>query len=102
MRLRPVVRRVLLVLRGPITIDMVKSRCEPFSWGSGELAVCYELPPEADGFREALAAQRSVTEALRAARGSGAESIAIFAVSGRDGDRVEDCARDWGASEVWA
>lgn len=95
-------RRVLLVVRGPIDPEMFRRRYEVISSAQGAIAVCYELPAGHDGFHDALSAQREVTEALRQACGPSAEDIAIFAVSERNGDRVEDYAREWGATEVCA
>jgi hypothetical protein len=94
------VRRVLLVLRGPIDVETVKLRCGPLFAEEAELAVCYQLPQGSHGFHDMLSAQRTMTGALRQACGSRAESIAIFAITEREGDRVEDCARAWGATEV--
>jgi hypothetical protein len=37
---------------------------------------------------------------LRQACGTEAENIPVFAVSDRDGERVEDYARAWGATMV--
>jgi hypothetical protein len=91
-----------MVLRGPIDSDILRKRWEVASAGGAELALCYELAPGHDGCDEALLAQRAVTEALRRACGADAEKIAIFAVSDRDGERVEDYATAWGATIVSA
>lgn len=95
-------RRVLLVLRGPIDVETVKRRWETARADGAEYAVCYQLPQGSHGLPDMLSAQRTVTAALRKACGSRAESIAVFAITDREGDRVEDCARDWGATEVRA
>lgn len=95
-------RRIMLVLRGSIDSELVRQRWQEVSSGAAELAVCYELPTDHNGFRDALEAQRAVTGALRRACGQQAESIAIFAVTDRDGERVDDYARAWGATEVLA
>jgi hypothetical protein len=42
-----------------------------------------------------------VTLALRRIGEAAVESVAVFAASERDGERVDDCARAWGATEVW-
>ncbi len=98
----PPVRRVLLVLRGVIDADTVKRRCAEVAYEPLDLAVCYELPSGHDSFDDALSAQRALTELLREACGARAESVPIFTVSDRDGDRVDDYAREWGATEVCA
>jgi len=92
----------MLVLRGPIEEAMVKQRWQTVSAEPGEVAVCYELPPGKDGFHEALHAQRAITLALRHTCGSRAEQVAVFAVSDREGERLEDYAREWGATVVRA
>lgn len=92
----------MLVLRGSIDSETMLQRWKEASLDFAELAVCYELPPDRNGFRDALMAQRAVTGALRRACGPQAESIAIFAVTDRDGERVDDYARAWGATEVRA
>jgi hypothetical protein len=96
---RPV-QRVLIVMRGPIDAEVLRRRCESMAEGAAVLAICYELPSGSEGLPEAVQAQRTITEALRAGCGSRAESIAIFAVTDREGDRVADCAREWGATMV--
>jgi hypothetical protein len=81
---------------------MVKTRWETVSAEPGEVAVCYELAPGKDGFHEALNAQQAITLALRQTCGPRAEQVAVFAVSEREGERVEDYAREWGATVVCA
>jgi hypothetical protein len=92
----------MLVLSGPIDAAMVSQRWQAWASEIAEFAVCYELPVDQNGFRDALAAQRAVTQALRRACGQQAETIAIFAVTDREGERVGDYAREWGATEVSA
>ena len=94
------VRRVLLILHGPIDVETIRRRWEAAVADDVEYAVCYQLPRDNQGFRDILSAQRTVTAALREVCGTRAESMAIFAITDRDGDRVEDCAREWGATEV--
>ena len=89
-------------MRGPIEASAVSARLEGESWGSSEFAFCYELPADRNGLRDALEAQRALTEVLRQVCGQGAESIPIFAVSNRAGERVEDYALAWGATVVRA
>ncbi len=62
--------------------------------------MCYELPPGQNSFKDALRAQRTVTHALRQVCGAEAENVPIFAVSDREGERVEDYAQAWGATVV--
>jgi hypothetical protein len=78
----------------------VKQLWQTVAADKGEVAFCYEMSPESDGLGDGLLAQRAVTEALRQACGDAAESIAVFAVSDRDGERVSDIAREWGATVV--
>jgi hypothetical protein len=100
--LPPAVIRVLLLMRGPIEASAVTARLEGEAWGASEFAFCYELSADQDGIPEALEAQRALTEVLRQVFGEGAESIPIFAVSKRVGERVEDYAKAWGATVVRA
>lgn len=65
-----------------------------------QVAICYQLPAGRDGLHEGLAAQRALTNALREAQGDRAESVPVFVVSDRDGERLDDCATAWGATEV--
>lgn len=95
------VARVLLILRGPITTEAVRELWEAEARGpDSQHAVCWELPAGQDGVHEALRAQRALTEALREACGHHAENIAVFAASEREGERLEDYARAWGATFV--
>jgi hypothetical protein len=97
---RRAVQRVLLVMRGPIDTETVRRRWESVEDGTADLAICYELPSGSEALPDAVQAQRAITEALRAVCGARAEAIAIFAVTDRDGDRVADYAREWGATRV--
>lgn len=90
----------MLVLHGPIDVEAIRRRWEAAAADEAEYAVCYQLPRDNHGFHDMLSAQRTMTAALREACGLRAESMAVFAITDRDGDRVEDCARDWGATEV--
>jgi len=89
-------------MRGPIEASTVSARLEGEAWDAAEFAFCYELPAGRDGLREALEAQRALTEILRQLFGQSAESIPVFAVSSRLGERVEDYAAAWGATVVRA
>ncbi|HKO53534.1 MAG TPA: hypothetical protein VJV79_37755 [Polyangiaceae bacterium] len=100
-RPRPVIR-VLFLMRGPIEASAVTARLKGEARGASEFAFCYELSADQDGLREALEAQRALTEVLRQVFGEMAESIPIFAVSDRPGERVEDYAMAWGATVVRA
>lgn len=92
--------RVLLVLRGPIDTEVIKQLWLTTKAESSEVALCYEMPADSDGLGDVLLAQRAVTEALRRACGEAAERIAVFAVRDREGERVSDIAREWGATVV--
>jgi len=81
---------------------MVKQRWAAISADEGELAICYELPPGKDGLLDALSAQRALTVVLREACGARAEQVAVFAFADRDGERLEDYVREWGATVVMA
>lgn len=89
-------------MRGPIEASAVAARLDGEAWEGAEFAFCYELSAERDGLDEALEAQRALTEALRQVFGQGAESIPVFAVSERAGERLEDYALAWGATVVRA
>lgn len=91
-------RKVLVVLRGPVGPTLAERCAELLN--AGQLAVCYELPPGADGLREGLAAQRELTAVLRRAHGETAEHIPVFVACSRMGERVIDYASAWGATEV--
>jgi hypothetical protein len=96
-------QRILIVLRGPVDIDVLRRRCDadltdvstPY-----ELAVCLVLPDGQDGLHQAVRAQRDATAALRVALGPAAEGLAVFVASERGVYGVDDCAREWGATVV--
>lgn len=96
------VRRILLVLRGEIDSELLVRRYRdlPPSPRDALVAICYQLPPGHDGLIESLNAQRALTTALRAAQGAEAEQVPVFVACERDGERLADCARAWGATEV--
>ncbi len=96
------VSRILLVMRGALTEQTVRDCCGEACTDGALIALCYELPQGHDSFIDGLAAQRRLTAILRQIHGARAETIAVFVVSSHDGQRVEDCARDWGATEVRA
>lgn len=98
-------QRILVVLRGAIEIETLRRRCTAALagvTGPHELAVCHVLTEGEDGLGRGVRAQRALTAALRLAVGSAAENIAVFVASERDGYGVDDCARDWGATVVFA
>jgi hypothetical protein len=66
------------------------------------LVVSQRLPNQMSESSNSLEHQRRITVALRRAFGALAEAIAVFIVTNGEGDRVEDCARAWGATEVRA
>lgn len=96
-------QRILVVFKGAIDVETLRERIrqelsrvsEPH-----ELAVCHVLENGDDSLLEAIRAQRALTAALRRALGEAAENVAVFVASERDGYRVEDCAREWGATAV--
>jgi hypothetical protein len=94
------VPKILVVMRGAINEESVRRCCRDLPTENAAIAVCYELPPGHDGLVEGLAAQRALTAMLRQVRGADAETIAVFVVSDREGQRVDDCASAWGATEV--
>lgn len=95
--------RMLLVITGAIDVDLVRRR-----WSEGsvnvtepyEVAICHVLPSGKDSLRETLRAQQAITAALRLIIGGRAEAIPVLVASDRSGDRVEDYAREWGATLV--
>ncbi|MFZ5890707.1 MAG: hypothetical protein ACOY0T_06615 [Myxococcota bacterium] len=91
--------RVLAVLRDPLLPESIAQRCGQLAAQGHQVAVCYVAPTQL-GLRAVLEVQRKVTLALRRALDNLAEDIPIFVVTEREGDRVEDCARAWGATEV--
>jgi hypothetical protein len=97
-----VMQRILVVLRGPIDAGTVRRRCTFDVEGPYEMAVCHVLPQGSDGIRDGLRAQQEITAALRVAMGRRAESVAVLVASEREGDGVDDCAREWGATLVYA
>jgi hypothetical protein len=96
------VRRALVLLRGPLDAASLRARCQVIAAESGEVAVCLVLEEHSPSLAEAVDAQRAITRALRMVLGDKAETIAVFVASGREGDRVEDWAREWGATVVIA
>ena len=75
-------------------------RCADAAWRGADLALCYVLPQGDDGLHAGLAAQRALTAALRQAHGADAEHIPVFVACNRIGERVNDYATAWGATEV--
>lgn len=92
--------RILVVLRGPLDAGRLRQVFTAAPTEPHELAVCHVLPREEDTLVDSLRAARHVTAALRAALGEGAENVAVFVATDQEGDRVEDCARAWGATSV--
>ena len=91
--------RVLVVLREPIATARLRERCGALVEAGHSVAVCY-VPASALGLHATLDAQRKVTLALRQAIDDLAEKIPVFVATERDGDRIEDCARAWEATDV--
>jgi hypothetical protein len=65
----------------------------------GQLALCL-VHGSSPGGTGHLSLQQQLTSQLRSRLGHGAESIAIFVVSGRPGDDVRACAAEWGATAI--
>lgn len=93
-------RRILIVLEEGLDRETLRQRCTVAGALAHEVAVCLVLPRELAGLADVLRAQRELTRALRAALGESAEGVAVLVASDNDGYRVEDCAREWGATEV--
>jgi hypothetical protein len=90
-------RRILVVLRGPISIQTVRQCCMGDLPRGSEVAICHVLPKGHDGIGESVRAQREITSALRVVLGDDAESFIVLVAS--EGE-VEECARQWGATVV--
>ncbi len=96
--------RILVVMRGRITAESVRQR-----WarediavaGTHEMAICHVMSDGLDGLQDGIRAQQEITVALREALGPRAETVAILVAYDRDGYRVDDCAREWGATIVY-
>lgn len=88
--------RVLVVLAEPADGDTLRDRCSPLIATGHEIAICCVLPP-LTSLVASLDAQRRVTAQLRRAFNGSAEKIAVF-VATREG--VDECAREWGATDV--
>lgn len=93
-------KRILIVLRGTFDPEALRLRCASVGDAAAEIAVCLVLPTEASSLADALAAQREATRVLRDALGTAAEGVAVFVAAEQHGYRVEDCAAEWGATEV--
>ncbi|HWA74065.1 MAG TPA: hypothetical protein VG937_17100 [Polyangiaceae bacterium] len=91
--------RILVVLTDADAGDVVRQRFAALLSEHHVLAAC-KVAPELTSFPEGLETQRRISTMLRYLLGAPAENIAVFAISGRLGDSVEDCAREWGAAEV--
>ncbi len=64
--------------------------------------MCCVFEEHSTSLAQSVGAQRAVTRELRQILGERAEKIAVFVASARQGDRVEDWAREWGATVVIA
>jgi hypothetical protein len=93
--------RVLVVLAGSVEPAIIEQRCGGVVGDGHEVAVCYRFPAEV-ALPKILDAQREVTAALRRVFGPAAEAIPVFVATNAEGDRVEDCALAWGATDVRA
>jgi hypothetical protein len=93
-------QRILFVFRAAIDVESLRKRCLDGVAQEHSMAVCYVLQAHELSFDAALDAQRRITLSLRKAFDQRAETFAVFVVTERDGDRVDDCARAWGATVV--
>lgn len=89
-----------MVVRGELDVEQLRPLFERAPFERAEVAVCHVLEVGRDSICDALSSQRAITSALRAVLGPRAEAVAVFVASERDGDTVEDCAREWGATVV--
>jgi hypothetical protein len=91
--------RVLVVLSGSVEADVIKQRCVPAIDEGHEVALCYVLTTHPD-LRVAIGVQQAVTATLRRTLGQSAENIPVFVATDAEGDRVEDWAQAWEATDV--
>jgi len=91
--------RVLIILLDPVEADTIRRRCAGLIAEGHDLAVCYVLASQAT-LHATLDAQRKITVALRRALEESAETIPVFVVSQSDDQGIDECAREWGATEV--
>jgi hypothetical protein len=91
--------RVLVVLPESVTEDAVRQRCLPHVRQGHDLAVCYVAAAHTS-LLDTLDVQRKVTSVLRQVLDGSAEQVPVFVVTQRAGDDIEECARNWGATEV--
>jgi len=91
--------RSLLVLDGLIEAGVLRERLSSQVTTGHELAICY-VAGAPSGLARTLNSQRALTALLREVLGDSAENVAIFVVSGADGDGVDECAAEWGATNV--
>jgi hypothetical protein len=93
-------QRILVVLRAPIDVETVRRRCSLGVAQAHEMAVCYVLQPHETSVEAAVQAQRRITDSLRQVLDRWAETIPVFVVTECDGDGIQDCASEWGATVV--
>lgn len=89
--------RVLIVTHEPVVASMLWERVERAS-ADAAVAICHVL--ESGTLSGEVAAQRQISGLLRAGLADRAERIAVF-VAFESGYTVDDCARDWDATDVW-
>jgi hypothetical protein len=98
--LRPLIHmRVLVVLSGPVEASAVQARCAATMEEGHELALCYVLSTHPD-LRVVITLQQELTAILRRLLGASAEKIPVFVATNVEGDRVEDWADAWDATDV--
>jgi hypothetical protein len=90
--------RVLVVISGPVEATAIQARCAAPMEEGHELALCYVA--SAPDLRVAINVQQELTATLRRMFGAMAEKIPVFVASDADGDRVEDWAQAWDATDV--
>ena len=89
--------RVLVVVRDPRDLPTIRRAVAVAEARAAELAVCQVT---SDDHLADLRHQQVMTRTLRRLLGEGAETVAVFVVSGRPGDDAASCAESWGADEI--
>jgi len=92
--------RVLVVLSEPHVPRPLGERCQRLIGDGHDVALCYSSTVAAT-IDATLDAQRKITADLRRTLENSAETIPVFVVTGQSGDGIDDCARAWGATDIW-
>lgn len=93
--------RILVCVSDPNDVEAVHRRRILGVAEGHEMAICYVSPRATITLAESLDAQRLITVGLRRLLGDLAEAIPVFVVTDAEGDRCADCAKAWGATEVY-